>query len=439
MVRRVVAGCGVGVLTVGVLVGGAGGVGAQSAPPPQMGMHIPEAAFGIWPDVPVGSIRLWDTYVSWREINTAPGVYNWATLDKVMALAEANGADVLYAFGSTPEWAARSGCRGQADVKGPQASCPPADNATFVAFAKELATRYKGRIDGYEMWNEGNIGTFWKGTPEELAAMTLAGGAAIKAADPQAKVVSASMTTRLDTAFSKFMPIWLDKMAAANWPIDAFAIHSYPAGALPGGSIQDQGERAIAARNASITKVWQALRAAGMPNRVEVWDTELNYGLAGPGPIPSTDYPDPLGPGMMAQSYFDSQRLGVARTYWFSWGKEEPEKGVNFGIVTDRGSSGGQAFGRYGMWLTTGQIPAGVPRCVPLGPRAGVPGQVCALDAKGERVLIIPAADGPMPRWSKSSIWPADGPCRPAGVVPQARAEVPFIATKRGACPRGST
>jgi len=403
-----------------------------------MGMHVPEAAFGIWPDVPVGSVRLWDTYVSWREINTAPGVYNWATLDKVMALAEANGADVLYAFGATPEWAARPGCKGQADVKGPQSSCPPADNASFVAFAKELATRYKGRIDAYEMWNEGNIGTFWKGTPEELAEMTLAGAAAVKAADPNAKVVSASMTTRLATSFTRFLPAWTARLGAAGWPIDAFAIHSYPAGSHPGATVTEQARAALDARNASVVRVTDALRAAGMPNRVEVWDTELNYGLAGPGPIPSTDYPDPLATGMLAESYFDSQRLGVARTYWFSWGKEEPEKGVNFGIVTDRGSSGGQAFGRYGRWVSTGQIPAGVPRCSTLGPRAGVPGRVCTLDARGDRVLIVPAADGPMPRWANASTWPSDGPCRPPGAVPLARTGVPFIATKRGTCPQGS-
>lgn len=58
-----------------------------------------------WPSVPFGGIRLWDNYVSWEDINTASGTYNWTNLDKWLAAAQASDTDVLYTFGRTLQWA----------------------------------------------------------------------------------------------------------------------------------------------------------------------------------------------------------------------------------------------------------------------------------------------------------------------------------------------
>src|SRR2546422_5808082 len=39
-----------------------------------------------WPTVPIGSIRLWDTFTLWSDLNPSPGVYNWTMLDKWLSL-----------------------------------------------------------------------------------------------------------------------------------------------------------------------------------------------------------------------------------------------------------------------------------------------------------------------------------------------------------------
>ena len=41
-------------------------------------------------------------------------------------------------------------------------------------------------------------------------------------------MVSASPSTRLTGPFDKFFPAYLDALAAADWPIDVVAIHTYP-------------------------------------------------------------------------------------------------------------------------------------------------------------------------------------------------------------------
>ena len=55
-----------------------------------------------WPQAPVGSVRMWDNRVSWREIEIAPGVFDWTLIDAQMAKARANGASVLLVLGQTP-------------------------------------------------------------------------------------------------------------------------------------------------------------------------------------------------------------------------------------------------------------------------------------------------------------------------------------------------
>jgi hypothetical protein len=86
---------------------------------------IPAGYFGVhhaglhtdgplgWPQAPVGSVRLWDNGVSWREIETAPGHFDWARVDALVGKARANGASVLLVLGQTPRFhSSRPSARG---------------------------------------------------------------------------------------------------------------------------------------------------------------------------------------------------------------------------------------------------------------------------------------------------------------------------------------
>ena len=45
------------------------------------GMHVFNLQDGVWPTVPVGSIRLWDNETTWSSIETAQNQFNWTKLD----------------------------------------------------------------------------------------------------------------------------------------------------------------------------------------------------------------------------------------------------------------------------------------------------------------------------------------------------------------------
>ena len=60
-----------------------------------------------FPQAPVGAVRLWDSGVTWREIETSPGVFDFSRLDVAVSTARNRGADVLHrarpdAHSSTP-------------------------------------------------------------------------------------------------------------------------------------------------------------------------------------------------------------------------------------------------------------------------------------------------------------------------------------------------
>ena len=437
----------------------------------QMGMHIPQAKDGVWPDVPIGSIRLWDTGVSWREINTAPGVYDWSTLDRVVDLANSKGSAVLYAFGNTPAWAAEPGClaaQGGA-IKGAGANCPPADFSTFSTFAAAIAKRYGTRIESYELWNEGNIGTFWRGTVKQLFDMTNDGAKAIKRENPKALIASVSVTTRLDTSRYKFLAEYAQLLKDANWPIDAFAIHSYPAGSFEACSwtmqrinrTDDIGACDFRIQEGGAKGGWHAAmlhlqerendliffrsdlyQKFKMPFDKQIWDTELNYGLAGPGDVPGQQFSEAEQVTLINYSYVQSEKYGINRTYWFAWGPKDLTGVVQFGVTTDFGSKTAQAYARYWEWVKAGMIaPAGPKTWVVEGfgpnPTIGyavVQTMYPGVLPRGKYASYITVK--PVPGLSSATgfiryQWPAVGPCKQIppnqAVETETLAQAPYI------------
>lgn len=58
-----------------------------------------------WPELPIQTIRLWDTGTKWGNLNPTSTAYTWKNLDAQVNLAHANGSQILYTFGGVPPWA----------------------------------------------------------------------------------------------------------------------------------------------------------------------------------------------------------------------------------------------------------------------------------------------------------------------------------------------
>ncbi|MDP2012621.1 MAG: hypothetical protein Q8L05_00155 [Actinomycetota bacterium] len=279
--------------------------------PPSKAFVSLEVAPELTGAVPVraGYHRLWDMAVAWKDINPSNGVFNWTVLDQRVAQAEASGAVPMLVLGLTPQWAATDPSAGDPRW-GLGSASPPSDFNTYRTYVDAVVSRYGGRIGAYEVWNEANLVTFWTGTTDQMAQITKIASDTIKAKNPSAIITAASVTTRLRSPMARFVTPYVQALKTLGYPFDAWAIHTYPAG--------DKGPEQ---RKSDIQNWQQVVSDAAGPGspalNKQVWDTEVNYGLAGPGATPHTDYSDAQGADLVTQTFADSLALGIDATFWY--------------------------------------------------------------------------------------------------------------------------
>ncbi|MGB8020778.1 MAG: endo-1,4-beta-xylanase [Candidatus Nanopelagicales bacterium] len=255
----------------------------------------------------VGAIRLWDSGVAWARMQPTPGAIDFTKLDRAVKHARDGGArEIQYVFGHTPLWAAAD-----KTVPGPignGSSSKPKRLSDFTNFAKAVAKRYKGKITSYEMWNEASLKIYYRGTYKDLAQLVIQGSRAIKSVDPNAKVLTPSITYGVFDRRPGFWKAFAREMRKAKWPVDAVAVHPY-----------SKKPDYLAKRANTIKKTLKFYRKYGFKG--PIWDTEVNYGDRrglGKG-WNQVVYTGDKAAGMLARTYIDSMRTGVRRVFWYGW------------------------------------------------------------------------------------------------------------------------
>ena len=129
--------------------------------------------------------------VRWADWETARGKSDFAYLDQVVENAASQRLKLLFSVTTTPHWARPPGADMSVDG-------PPADPKTFAQFLGALASRYKGKVAAYEVWNEQNLSREWGGPGKmnaaEYVALLKSAYESIKAADRDALVLTGALT-----------------------------------------------------------------------------------------------------------------------------------------------------------------------------------------------------------------------------------------------------
>jgi len=180
-----------------------------------------DKAFDLLKADGVTSVRM---LIPWAGVEATNNTYNWSAIDRMVNSAVAHDMTILGVVDSTPTWAGVSG--------GAPLSAAPADPAEFASFMGALATRYKGKIGAYEIWNEPNGYQFWSPAPDAAAytALLKAAYPVIKAADPNAVVIAAGLGSVISFGTLTIDPVtYLQEMydAGAQGYFDAVAYHPY--------------------------------------------------------------------------------------------------------------------------------------------------------------------------------------------------------------------
>jgi len=318
---------------------------------------------GTIPSVPVGYVRLWDTETTWRDLEPTKGAFVWRKLSKQIETAQVLNAKVMLVLGGTPAWAGSGGVTDN-----------PRNLDDWRSYVKTVACKYGASINAYEIWNEANLATFYGGTPAQMADLTLAAFQEIRSCNPSALVVAANTTSRATNSFATFFPAYLAELKTRNWPADAYSVHSYPTAS---GGADD--------RIKGIGQFRTMLALSGAPFTT-VFDSEINYGLAGLGEG-KVDITGDKAMALLSRTYIDSVRYGFGSTFWYVWTKAADPK---FGIqLTPSNTDEQQAWRQTYDWL----IGAAMQKCAT--PEQGL--VICQFSKGAENFSLVWYGDAESP------------------------------------------
>ncbi|MHB1415204.1 MAG: cellulase family glycosylhydrolase, partial [Chloroflexota bacterium] len=118
---------------------------------------------------------------------------SWEHLDQLVDLVNEYGLQMVARIDYPPDWALPAGTTWHAT--------PPANYDDLGDFAYALASRYKGKIRYYQIWNEPNLTIEWGNQPVNAAdyvRLLKTAYVRIKEADPQAVVIAAALAPTIE-------------------------------------------------------------------------------------------------------------------------------------------------------------------------------------------------------------------------------------------------
>ena len=267
--------------------------------------------------------------VSWKLHEPRPGEYSeelFGELDRLVSGANGQGVKVLLSVGKAPEWS-----RATTELDG-----PPADYGHFEAFMRYLGTRYQGRVQAYELWNEPNLQREWNGSPlsaADFVELMRRGAAGARSADPAALLISgAPATTGINDGVTAIDDrVYLGAMLAAgvSGVVDGIGVHPY-GWANPPDSKDEDAVQASSSHNNHPSFFFAdtmndyhdmlvAAGAAGLP----LWATEFGWGsFEGLWTAEGAPASPPAGSEFMAENSEWEQAVYTLRAYEMAHGWE---------------------------------------------------------------------------------------------------------------------
>jgi hypothetical protein len=269
-----------------------------SIPDSYFGLHIHHLDNPVptpWPSMPVPAWRLWDAGVNWPDLQPNKEQWQFGRLDRYIAMAQQHGTSILLPLGGSPTWAS---ARPQVGSHySPGFTAEPANLDDWRTFVRTVVTRYKGRIQAYEIWNEPNLKDFWSGTTDQMLTLTKEASQIIHSVDPGAIVVSPSATAEWGIPWlAEFL-----KKGGGQY-VDVIGFHLY----------LDPPTKSPEEIVPFIQHVRRTISENNLGN-MPLWNTES--GVIGP---PRFDSDDAAG-GFLARVYILAWAAGVQRFYWYAW------------------------------------------------------------------------------------------------------------------------
>lgn len=174
----------------------------------------------------------------WHVVEPAPGEFHWQEADAAIATAEAHGLHTVGVLGYPPTWASTYSPAELERVKGNAVKgynhhperYQPRDIDEWRRYVRETATRYRGRVNHWEIGNEMDfhppfLHASFSGSTKDYAEMLAVAYAEIKEVDPAAVVMPSGFSLMKGVTDADMPADLMELGAAAHF--DAFAVHGY--------------------------------------------------------------------------------------------------------------------------------------------------------------------------------------------------------------------
>jgi hypothetical protein len=310
------------------------------------GMHIAEPFSNLWPEG-VASWRLWDTSSSaglpfWPHLERHKGEWDFRTLDDCVQLAQEKGVDLIYVMGLTPKWAAARPDDSSPYGDGPTPS-EPKDLEDWRNYVRTVATRYKGKIRYYEIWNEPNLKNFYTGTLDQMLVLAREAYTILKEVDPAIQVISPSVIAGDYGWLVKGGAAWLDEYFSKGGDAytDIVGAHFY----------QQQHDLPPEAAIPQIQQIQAVMKKHGLEKK-PLWNTETGFGDKGQ----NIFFSEEDSAAYVARAYILNWALGIPRYYWYAWDNRNV---VTILLVEKDGktlTAAGKAYGEVQKWLVGSRL-----------------------------------------------------------------------------------
>ncbi len=354
------------VLLTLVVYGCAGSALAQHPPDDR---PIPASFFGIhvqggrpWPTIPVGGRRV--TF-NWILIEPQRGVWDFKSSDEIVRETSQHGVDLIAGLGFSPRWASS---RPDGDCRVGRGACwEPASMQDWRDFVKAVATRYKGQVQYYEIWNEPNEGAFYQGNVSALVSLAQAASDELKRVDPNIQIISPSPVG------AKGMS-WMDEFLqrGGGKSVDIIGFHFYFAPAPPE-SVFGQA-----------TQLNSMMAKYGVHK--PLWDTENDW--------TGEHLDDHTAIAYVSRVLILERAAGVSRQFWYEWGN--PGQVIHLASEDAKGPSAvGKAYAAVQEWLVGSVLKSCTSSDIPQAYHASHAMWTCDLQRNGQMDKIIWNPDGP--------------------------------------------
>ena len=239
------------------------------------GAKVDEKYFGIhlnklgehnsWPDFNPGSIRLWDSGTTWANLQPINSNIDWQynqhakRLDYYINHGLKNNPSLrfIYTLAMTPNWnGSRQSDQCHHSPYGESSCTMPVKLESWRNFVREVAIKYNGIINIWELWNEADIPMHWSQTPEDLVLLAKIANEELKAINSKNKLIGPSITS----GGFQFLRAFLNASGGAY--VDGVSFHGY-LGNSPSLAISQ------------IRNLRQILKEAGQ-ERLDIWNTETS-------------------------------------------------------------------------------------------------------------------------------------------------------------------